>query len=51
MAVKDGVCGAPIVDRDGRVAGFFRWVDSSGLLAFAPALDPPMASGWSVVKS
>lgn len=48
-AVKDGVCGAPIVDRDGRVAGFFTWVDPSGLFAFTTALDPLIASGWSIV--
>lgn len=32
--VKDGVCGASVVDRDGKVAGFFKWADSSGLYAF-----------------
>lgn len=47
--VKDGVCGAPVVDRDGRVAGFFRWTDPSGLYAFTPALNPLIANGWSVV--
>lgn len=47
--VTDGVCGAPIVDRDGRVAGFFRWVDPSGLYAFASAVGPLIAAGWSVV--
>lgn len=36
--VRDGVCGAPIVDRDGRVAGFIRWVNLWGLYAFTLAL-------------
>lgn len=42
-AVKDGVCGAPIVDRDGRVAGVSRRADPSGLFAFTPALNPLIA--------
>lgn len=41
-AVKDGVCGAPIV---GRVAGVFRRADPSGLFAFTTALNPLIASG------
>lgn len=48
-AVQDGVRGAPIVDQDGRVAGFFTGADSSGIYAFAPVLDPLIDAGWSVV--
>lgn len=47
--VKEGICGAPIVDEDGRVGGLFVLVDEAGLWAHTLALDFFMHSGWSLV--
>lgn len=46
---KDGVCGAPLVDRTGRVGGFFRYADINYLFAHTPALDDLIRRGWSIV--
>lgn len=47
--VKEGVCGAPIVDEDGPVGGLSMLVDEAGMWAHTPALDFLISSGWSVV--
>ncbi len=47
--VQDGICGAPVVDREGRVAGFFRFVDGSGLWASTASLGFLIQQGWSIV--
>lgn len=46
---RDDVCGAPMVNQEGRVAGFFRPSDASSLFAHTPALDTLIRQGWSVV--
>lgn len=48
-AVQDGVCGAPVVDEEGRVAGFFRSVDESGIWAATASLGVLIHQGWSIV--
>ena len=48
-SVQDGVCGAPAVDEEGRVAGFFRIVDGSGLWASTASLGFLIHQGWSIV--
>lgn len=46
---RDGVCGAPFVDLEGRVGGFCRSSDASYLFAHTPALDGLIRRGWMVV--
>ena len=48
-SVKEGICGAPVIDQEGRVAGMFSLVDQSGMLAHTVALDSFSNSGWIVV--
>ena len=48
-SIRTGICGAPIVDKDGRVVGFFHLVDDSGLLAFTESIDFIINEGWSLV--
>ncbi|KAL9627433.1 MAG: hypothetical protein Q9204_006568 [Flavoplaca sp. TL-2023a] len=45
--VQEGVCGAPLVDHDGRVAGYFSLADVHPL-AHTRALDFFIADGWSL---
>lgn len=47
--VRDGVCGAPFVDAEGRVPGFFRYSDASDLFVTTLALDGLIRRGWVVV--
>ncbi|KAI4223186.1 MAG: hypothetical protein L6R40_008518 [Gallowayella cf. fulva] len=46
--VKDGICGAPIVDVGGRVAGYFHLADIHPM-AHTSALDSFILGGWSIV--
>lgn len=46
---REGVCGAPFVDTEGRVGGFFRYSDESSLFAHTPALDGLTRRDWVVV--
>ncbi|KAI4135290.1 MAG: hypothetical protein LQ347_000808 [Umbilicaria vellea] len=48
-SVKEGICGAPVVDQEGRVAGMFSLVDQSGLWAHTAGLDFFSNSGWSLI--
>ena len=48
-SIKEGICGAPVVDDEGRVAGMFSLVDMSGMWAHTTALDFLSHSGWSLV--
>ena len=47
--VQDGVCGAPVVDQNGRVAGMVRSVDDAGLFASTASMDLLIEDGWAVV--
>jgi hypothetical protein len=47
--IQEGVCGAPVVDVDGRVAGFFRFLDDSGMWASTASLESLIRQGWSIV--
>lgn len=47
--IQHGVCGAPAVDVDGRVAGFFRFLDGSGMWASTASLEFLILQGWSIV--
>ena len=47
--IQDGVCGAPVVDEDGRVAGFFRFVNGSGIWAATASLGFVIDQGWSIL--
>lgn len=47
--IQDGVCGAPVVDEQGRVAGFFRRVDGSGIWAATASLGFLIDQGWSIL--
>jgi hypothetical protein len=47
--IKEGICGAPVVDHMGRVAGMFRWADQSGMWAHTAGLDFFVNSGWSLI--
>ena len=47
--IKEGICGAPVVDHMGRVAGMFRGADQSGMWAHTIALDSIINSGWSLI--
>ena len=42
---RDGVCGAPFVDSEGSVGGFFRYSDACSLFAHTPALDDLIRRG------
>ena len=48
-AIQEGACGAPVVDDQGRVAGFFRVVDGSGIWAATASLGFLIHQGWSIV--
>lgn len=48
-SIKEGICGAPVVDHVGRVAGMFSLVDQSGMWAHTAGLDFFSSSGWSLV--
>jgi len=48
-SIKEGICGAPVVDQVGRVAGMFSLVDQSGMWAHTAGLDFFSNSGWSLV--
>ncbi len=48
-SVKEGICGAPVVDHNGRVAGMFGLVDQSGMWACTIGLDFFIDSGWSLI--
>lgn len=49
-AVQDAVCGAPVVDDEGRLAGFFQLVDDgSGIWAATASLGFLIQQGWSIV--
>jgi len=48
-SIKEGICGAPVVDQVGRVAGMFSLVDQSGMWAHTGGLDFFSNSGWSLV--
>ena len=47
--VQDGVCGAPLVDTNGRVAGMCRSVDDTGMFASTASMDLLIREGWAVV--
>lgn len=47
--VQDGICGAPLVDENGRVAGMFRSVDDTGIFASTASMDLLIREGWTVV--
>ncbi len=47
--VQDGICGAPLVDENGRVAGMFRSVDDAGMFASTASMDLLIREGWAVV--
>jgi len=47
--VQDGICGAPLVDENGRVAGMFRFVDDAGMFASTASMDLLIREGWAVV--
>lgn len=46
--VKEGICGAPMVDMDGRVAGFFSWMGEGGMFHFTPDLAFIIYEVWSL---
>ncbi|KAF8436461.1 hypothetical protein BGX38DRAFT_1214488 [Terfezia claveryi] len=46
--VVKGICGAPLVDEEGNVGGFFRFSDKSGTFAFSPPTDFLSFMGWGV---
>ena len=48
-SIKEGICGAPVVDHVGRVAGIFSLVDQSGMWAHTAGLDFFSNSGWSLI--
>ena len=48
-SIKEGICGAPVVDEVGRVAGMFSLVDQSGMWAHTAGLDFFSNSGWSLI--
>ena len=48
-SIKEGICGAPLVDQEGRVAGKFSSVDQSGMWAHTTGLDFFIDSGWSLI--
>ncbi|MCJ1366632.1 hypothetical protein MMC16_005762 [Acarospora aff. strigata] len=47
--VQDGICGAPLVDGNGRVAGMFRSVDDAGIFASTASMDLLIREGWAVI--
>lgn len=49
VSIKEGICGAPVVDQEGRVAGMFSLVDQSGMWAHTARLDFLSNSGWSLI--
>ncbi|KAL9102382.1 MAG: hypothetical protein Q9163_002475 [Psora crenata] len=48
-SIKEGVCGAPVVDKLGRVAGMFSLADQSALWAHTAGLDFFINSGWGLI--
>ncbi|KAF8455529.1 hypothetical protein BGX38DRAFT_1167345 [Terfezia claveryi] len=46
--VVEGICGAPLVDEEGNVGGFFRFSDKSGTFTFSPPTDFLSFMGWGV---
>ena len=46
---QDGICGAPLVDGNGRVGGMFRFVDDTGMFASTASMDLLIREGWAVV--
>lgn len=48
-SIKEGICGAPVVDQEGRVAGMFSFADQSGMWAHKAGLDFLSHSGWSLI--
>ena len=48
-SMEEGICGAPVVDQVGRVAGMFSLVDQSGIWAHTAGSDFFNDSGWSLI--
>lgn len=48
-SIKEGICGAPVVDQVGRVAGMFSLADQSGMWAHTAGLDFFSYLGWSLI--
>lgn len=49
VGVKDGICGAPLVDDNGRIAGMFRFIDNIGHFATTTSMDVLIHQGWAIV--
>jgi hypothetical protein len=47
--IVDGICGAPIVDPEGGVGGFFHQLTHDGRVAITRTLDNLIKAGWSIV--
>ena len=45
----EGICGAPLVDENGRVGGVFRYIAEETIFATTPPMDYLMLLGWTVV--
>ena len=48
-SIKEGICGAPVVDHVGRVAGMFSLANQSGMWVHTAGLDFFINSDWSLI--
>jgi hypothetical protein len=46
----DGICGSPIVDDKGNVAGFFQYISEDGKYILAPQVDFLIQMGYTIVN-